>query len=265
MLNFQDLNFSEIRQQNRIEVAKSALGEQTVNRVLAFSSYLMGAQRKEIAETFNYSVPGLASMVQRIQQQGTNAFSHNQGPRTEHALMLAKPKALVSSKIKDSIEYNINANILNIKINNPLEMKISFNPEHSADKIFILKCQEAGIITIQQAANFLQKTSNQIQTMIRKLKQTGGIEAVQDQRQGQKQAYKFSDEAKSNLFYYFFEDLITHRSISSIRIHNKLSQDLKIGISDRMVRNYLENIGLSAIKPRLIELAKKKISVSQVI
>ncbi|HET56736.1 MAG TPA: hypothetical protein ENN33_16195 [Ignavibacteria bacterium] len=262
MLNFQDLNLSAIKQHNRIEVAKSALGEQTVNRILAFSSYLMGAPRKEIAEAFNYSVPGLASMVQRIQQEGTCAFSYNQGPRTQGVLKPVKPKAMVSSTIKDFIESNIDANILNIRINNPLEMKISFNPEHTADQIFILKCQEAGIITIQQAANFLQKTSNQIQTMIRKLKQTGGIEAVQDQRQGQKQAYKFSDEAKSNLFYYFFEDLITHRSISSIRIHDKLSQDLKIGISDRMVRNYLENIGLSAIKVRLIELAKKKISVS---
>lgn len=262
MLNFQDLNLSAIKQHNRIEVAKSALGEQTVNRILAFSSYLMGAPRKEIAEAFNYSVPGLASMVQRIQQEGTCAFSYNQGPRTQDVLKPVEPKTMVSSTIKDFIETNIDANILNIRINNPLEMKISFNPEHTADQIFILKCQEAGIITIQQAANFLQKTSNQIQTMIRKLKQTGGIEAVQDQRQGQKQAYKFSDEAKSNLFYYFFEDLITHRSISSIRIHDKLSQDFKIGISDRMVRNYLESIGLSAIKARLIELAKKKISVS---
>ena len=263
MLNFQDLNFSEIKQQHRIEAAKSALGEQTVNRVLAFSNYLMGASRKEIAKAFNYSVPGLASMVQRVQQQGTCAFSYNQGPRTEETSRRPiELKATVSSPMKDAIEFNIDTNTLNIKINNPLEMKICFNPEHTADQIFILKCHEAGIITIQQAANFLEKTSNQIQTMIRKLKQTGGVEAVQDHRQGQKQAYKFSEEAKSNLFYYFFEDLITHRSISSIRIHNKLSQDLKIGISDRMVRNYLENIGLTAIKPRLIELAKKKISVS---
>lgn len=258
MLNFQDLNLSQIKQQHRIEVAKAALGEQTVNRVLAFSSYLMGAPRKEIAEAFDYSVPGLASMVQRIHQQGTCAFSYHQGPRPEDKPRPIEPKAMVSSPIKGAIESNIDANMLNIKINNPLELKVAFNPEHTADQIFIVKCQQAGIITIQQAANFLQKTSNQIQTMIRKLKQTGGIEAVQDQRHGQKQAYKFSDEAKSNLFYYFFEDLITHRSISSIRIHNKLSQDLKVGISDRMIRNYLENIGLTAIKPRLIELAKKR-------
>lgn len=261
MLNFQDLNFSEIKQQNRIEAAKSALGEQTVTRILAFSSYLMGAPRNQIAEGFDYSIPGLASMVQRIQQQGTCAFSYKQGPRTEDKPRSKEPKAMPSSAIKDTIAADIDANILNLKINNPLELKISFNPEHTADQIFILKCQQAGIITIQQAANFLQKTSNQIQTMIRKLKQTGGIEAVQDQRHGQKQAYKFSEEAKSNLCYYFFEDLITHRSISSIRIHNKLSQDLKVEISDRMVRNYLENIGLSAIKPRLVELVKKKISV----
>ncbi len=261
MLNFQDLNFSEIKQQHRIEAAKSTLGEQTVNRILAFSNYLMGAPRNKIAETFNYSVPGLASMVQRIQQQGTRAFSYNQGPRTEDASRPIEPKAMTSSAIKNAIESNIDANNLNIKINNPLELKVAFNPNHTADQIFILKCQQAGILTIQQAANCLHKTSNQIQTMIHKLKQTGGVEAVQDQRQGQKQTYKFSDEAKSNLFYYFFEDLITHRSISSIRIHNKLTQDLKIAISDRMIRNYLENIGLSAIKPRLIELAKKKISV----
>lgn len=262
MSNFQDLNFSEIKQQCRIEAAKSALGEQTVNRILAFSNYLMGAPRNQIAEAFNYSVPGLASMVQRIQQHGTAAFSYNQGPRTDNKPRLIEPQAMASATSKAAIESNIEANILNIKINNPLELKISFNPEHTADQIFIVKCQQAGIITIQQAADFLQKTSNQIQTMIRKLKQTGGVEAVQDQRHGQQQTYKFSDEAKSNLFYYFFEDLIIHRSISSIRIHNKLSQHLKIAISDRMIRSYLENIGLSAIKPRLIELAKKKISVS---
>jgi len=263
MLNFQDFNLSEIKRQNRIEVAKSALGEQTVNRVLAFSSYLMGAPRKEIAETFNYSVPGLASLVQRIQQEGTRAFSYQQGPRTEEFSRPSEPQLLVATAaIKGVIESNIEAHILNIKINKPLELKLSINPEQTADQIFILKCQHAGIITIQQAANFLQKTSNQIQTMIRKLKQTGGIEAVQDQRQGQKQAYKFSDEAKSNLVYYFVEDLITHRSISSIRIHNKLRQDLTVEISDRMVRHYLEHLGLSAIKPRLIELVKKKISAS---
>jgi transposase len=259
MLNFQNLNISEIKQQKRIEAAENALGEQTIRRMLAFSSYLMGFQRQDIAENFNYTIPGLASMIKRIQNEGTVAFSKSQGPKKDNIPFLEQPRAIVTPKTTNSIEATVKRELLTIKVNNPITLDIPFHVEHAADQLFIIKCYEAGMFTIQQTGKILQKTSNQIQTMKKKLKQTGGLAAVQDQRQGQQRAYKFPAEAQSELFYCLVEDLIVHRSISSIRIHDKLTKNLGFSISDRMVRNYLESFGLSSIRADLIKLAKKKI------
>jgi hypothetical protein len=90
------------------------------------------------------------------------------------------------------------------------------------------------------------------------LETTGSVEAVSDLRQGQQQAYKFTEEAQSELLYHVFEDLVEFKSISSIRIHDKIQKALKVEVSDRTIRNYLDDLGLPGVKERLIDLAKKR-------
>jgi transposase len=252
--NFQQFNISEIKQQTRISTAEAALGKRTVERLLAFSSYLFGFSRQDVAKTFNYTVPGLASMIQRVYQHGPESFTQVQGQKQKSFQKDIK----VESELKNAIETKVIENVMNIKVNLPTTLAIPFDPSNPSDQLFVLKCQQAGIFSIPQASDLLDKTSNQIQNMKRKLTRTGGVEAVLDQRQGQKKTYKFSPEAQSELLYYVVEDLVEHHSISSIRIHEKLTSSLKLEISDRMVRNHLEKLGLSRIKANLIELAKKK-------
>jgi transposase/competence protein ComGC len=262
ILDFQQFSISEVKQQSRLAAAEAALGKRTIERLLAFSSYLLGGSRQDIAQTFHYSIPGLTSMVQRVYQQGPEAFTQVQGPRQKSLKKLITPEAIISTKPKDAIETEIIDNMLKIKVNIPTTLEIPFDPEQPIDQLFILKCQNAGLFSIQQAADLLKNTPNQIQHKKRKLEKMGGVEAVLDLRQGQQNAYKFSDEAQSALIYHLVEDLIEHRSISSIRIHDKLSKALKLEVSDRTVRNHLENLGLSRIKANLIEFIKKKIPSS---
>lgn len=264
ILNFQELAASEVKAQSRLAAAEEALGKRTVERILAFSSYLFGFAREDIAQAFNYSVPGLMSMVQRVYEEGSQAFMHTQGPRPVSLPSTAQPEPVSLTRPAEAIEVAVRDQVLNLKLNTPMTLQIPFDPTRPADQIFVLKCQSAGLLRVQQAADFLSKTPNQIQHMRRKLEETGGVEAVLDLRQGQQQAYKFTEQAQSELLYYLFEDLVEFRSISSVRIHDKIQHNLKLEVSDRTIRNYLDELGLPAVKERLIDLAKKKISPSPV-
>jgi len=265
ILNFQDLNLSETKSNSRLAAAESALGKRTVERILAFSCYLSGAPRQDIAPAFNYTVPGMNSFVRRLYEQGPEAFSQTQGPRRPSEASTSEPNPETSGPTKSAeiVEAEIDNHVMNLKINAPTTLRIPFDPIRATDQIFALKCQNAGLLTLQQAANFLNKTPNQIQHMRRKMKETGGVEAVLDQRLGQQKSYKFTEKAQSELLYALFEDLVESRSISSIRLHDKIEKRLSLGISDRTIRTYLDGLGLPHVKARLIELVKKKIPHSR--
>lgn len=261
ILNFQELTASEVKSRSRIAAAEEALGKREVERMLAFSSYLLGFSRQDIAPAFNYTVPGLRSMIQRVFEEGPQAFVQTQGPRPV-SLPSPAPRQFVASTKSvphGGIEAEVRDQALRLKLNAPMTLEMPFDPARPADQVFILKCQSAGLLRVQQAAEFLNKTPNQIQHMRRKLEETGSVEAVSDLRQGQQQAYKFTEEAQSELLYHVFEDLIEFRSISSIRIQDKIQKALNLEVSDRTIRNYLDELGLPRVKERLIDLAKKKI------
>jgi transposase len=264
ILNFQELATSEVKAQSRLAAAEEALGKRAVERMLAFSSYLLGFSREDIAQAFNYTVPGLMSMVQRVYEEGPLAFLQTQGPRPVSSPSTVQRQPAALAKPAEAIEVEVRDQVMSLKLNVPMTLQIPFDPTRPADQIFVLKCQSAGWFRVQQAAEFLDKTPNQIQHMRRKLEATGSIEAVLDLRQGQQQAYKFTEEARSELLYYLFEDLVEFRSISSIRIHDKIQKTLKVEVTDRTIRNYLDELGLPGVKERLIELAKKKIPPARV-
>lgn len=265
ILNFQELPASEVKSRSRVAAAEEALGKREVERMLAFSSYLFGLSRQDVAQAFHYTVPGLMSMIQRVFEQGSQAFMQTQGPRPVASPSTAPRESVAPTKSvpQGGIEAAVRDQVMSLKLNAPMTLEIPFDPTRPADQIFILKCQSAGLLRVQQVATFLNKTPNQIQHMRRKLEETGSVEAVSDLRQGQQQAYKFTEEAQSELLYHVFEDLVEFRSISSIRIHNKMQKTLKLEVSDRTIRNYLDELGLPRVKERLIDLAKKKIPSSQ--
>lgn len=260
ILNFQELLASEVKSRSRIAAAEEALGKREVERVLAFSSYLFGFSRQDVAQAFNYTVPGLMSMIQRVFDEGPHAFMRTQGRRPVSSPGTAPRESVAPTK---SIEAEVRDQVMSLKLNAPMTLEIPFDSTRPADQIFILKCQSAGLLRVQQVADFLNKTPNQIQHMRRKLEETGNVEAVSDLRQGQQQAYKFTEKAQSELLYHVFEDLLEFKSISSIRIHDKMQKAIKLEVSDRTIRNYLDELGLPRVKERLIDLAKKKIPSSQ--
>jgi len=262
ILNFQELAASEVKSRARIAAAEEALGKREVERMLAFSSYLLGFSRQDIAQAFNYTVPGLSSMIQRVFEEGPQAFIQTQGPRPVSSPSMAQRESGSPTKTAEAIEVEIRDQVMSLKLNAPMTLQIPFDPTRPADQIFVLKCQSAGWLRVQQAADFLNKTPNQIQHMRRKLEETGSVEAVVDLRQGQQRAYKFTEEAQSELLYHLFEDLVEFRSISSIRIHDKLQKALKLEVGDRTIRNYLDDLGLPRVKERLLDLVKKKIPSS---
>lgn len=263
ILNFHELTASEVKSRSRIAAAEETLGKREVERMLAFSSYLFGFSRQDVAHAFNYTVPGLMSMIQRVFEEGPQAFMQTQGPRPVSSPGTTPRESVAPTKSVEAIETEVRDQIMSLKLNAPMTLEIPFDPTRPADQIFILKCQSAGLLRVQQVADFLNKTPNQIQHMRRKLEATGSVEAVSDLRQGQQQAYKFTEEAQSELLYHVFEDLVEFKSISSIRIHDKIQKALKLEVSDRTIRNYLDDLGLPRVKERLIDLAKKKIPASQ--
>ena len=170
ILNFQELTASAVKSQSRIAAAEEALGKREVERMLAFSSYLFGFSRQDVAPAFNYTVPGLMSMIQRVFEEGPQAFMQTQGPRPASSPSTAPRESAAPTKSapQGGIEAEVRDQVMSFKLNAPMTLEIPFDPARPADRIFILTCQRAGLLRVQQVADFLNKTPNQIQHMRRK-------------------------------------------------------------------------------------------------
>ena len=69
-----ELTFSKTHSENRLKKAYSLLGENLINKIIGFTFFLLGANRKQIAEKINIPIGTFLSFLTRINNIGISAF-----------------------------------------------------------------------------------------------------------------------------------------------------------------------------------------------
>jgi len=180
--NFQ----SQHKGQKRIDHAIDSLGEDVVNRLLAFSLYLFGFPYEYISNNSGFSKAGLKTLAQQINNNGIDRFKDNRRKSEYNDLISSENKRTdftivkYSKQDKDYMSFEIDGNI-KIKIKQKDILGI---------KVLTLLLMEAGLLKQKEVANILDCQRLTVRNNFLKF-QTSGTKGLIDNRSGQTKNYKF--------------------------------------------------------------------------
>ena len=246
-----DIDFSTTHSEKRMKNASEFLGENTLKRLLAFTLFLLGANREEIARRLSIPLGTLFSLLNRIAQQGLPAiedrrqkYSHFLPPSTAE-----KPKIeIVTSDTGITLDFGVKEQVVRLPAQNSLQAKI-----------FLLTLAQNGLLPRTEVAKVLGYSATHIERLTNQL-HTGDVYALLDKRGGQKQEYRVTVEVKAELIQQFAADVITRGTTSGRVISDELQERCNMTIPARTVRHHMANLGLTRIKhslPELVAIVKK--------
>lgn len=249
MLNYQNIHFSEILSQNRINIAYNTFGQTIIKRVLCFAFFLLGASRSSIAEYLNIPVDTVKSFLKRIFKKGLNALED--GRHKSSSFLPIRQESVFKTSLsvqEDLIVIDINNKKIQIPRKNIFQ-----------SRVVLLTLLNNKLLTTGEVSEALDFSTSHIQKLNKNL-QEGDVYFLLDNRRGQQQEYRFSPEVKSELIQQFVFDIVTEGTTSGERLGFELKERCNFHLSARSIRYHINKLGLNRLKkslPVLIESFKK--------
>lgn len=249
MINCQNIKFSETLSHNRISSANKIFGEKVIKRILAFSLFLLGINRKDISEILNISLNTIKSNIKALHSDGITALEDR---RQKKSTFLPVKKDDTSISIVTNNENFIIKFGPNIKIQIPLKNILQL-------KTFIVTMLNNSLIKTKDAAEILNLSTVHTNNLAKKI-ESSDIDCLIDKRKGQTQEYLFKPEIKAELIQQYTLACICNQKTSGKSISHQLKERCELDLSERTIRYHIAKLGLSNIKktlPQLIEDLKK--------
>lgn len=242
ILDCQSFNFSTQLSHQRIFFANKVLGTNVTQRILSYSLYLQGVSKTSISESLNIPPDTTKSLIKRIHSDGITAFGDRRNKVKPFTTKKAEQKSSNTIFVEDDL----------VKINIGGQGKPIIVPAKNVLqlKTVLITLAGAGIVSNQEVSNILRYSPNHIQYLIKKI-QDEDVHALLDKRQGQKQCYRFTQDIKSELILQFILDVSNDKKVSGVSLSNSLKERVKLDLSPRSIRNYIEKLGLSKIKKQI--------------
>lgn len=256
-MNGERLSFSKVLSDQRIRQAEAVLGKRTVQRLLAYALFLLGVNRSELASFVDMPPGSVRSLVLAVNNRGLKGFE-DQRTKTS-SFKPPAPKQIGLTLATDSSFLKVDFHLGN------LVLRI---PESNADqkRVVLLSLANSGLLHRRQVADALGLSLDRIAKLARKLEQQD-VKAILDQRQGQRQDYRFSPEIKAELIQQFVIEAVAERPTGGQQLAKGLQKRCQITLSARSILSHLSRLGLPSIKDSLIEhvagLKKKSLSSSE--
>lgn len=250
MINCQNIKFSESLSHSRISSANKILGEKVIKRILAFSLFLLGVNRKNISEIIEIPLNTIKSNIKTLYSDGISAFEDR---RQKKSTLLPVKKDDTSISMDVDNENFIIKFGPNIKINIPLKNTLLL-------KTFILTMLNNGLIKTKNAAEILNLSTVHANNLAKKI-EAADIDSLIDKRKGQTQEYIFKPEIKAELIQQYVLACISKQKTSGQSISHQLKERCELDLSERTTRYHIAKLGLSYIKktlPQLVKDLKKK-------
>lgn len=251
LIHCQNVNFSIRLSENRIDQAQKAFGPPVVQRILCFALYLLGVNRKAVAQLLSIPLETAKSIIKAVNRDGIGALEDRRR-RFSTFLPRVQPEPMLITLREEEecivIDLGGSGRCLKLSRQDPLQLKI-----------VLLSMFNNGLLSNQEVAEALKLTSSHTATLARRLREKGARSLV-DRRQGQKQEYRVPAPVKAELVQQFAVDIITSGKTSGSKISTELKERCNISVPARTVRHHLAQMGLREIKqslPQLVAGVKK--------
>ncbi|MCI0514402.1 hypothetical protein L0128_14390 [candidate division KSB1 bacterium] len=249
-MNCQDLPFSPVIAQKRLENGIKIFGEKVIQRILGYALFLLGVNRHAIAKLLSVPVNTIKSNIRALAAVGIPAFEDR---RQKSVSPLSTPPYLTSTlEMNTDDKTFILTKGADFKIQIPLKNKLQL-------RTFVLTLLDNGLIQTRAAATVLQLSTVQTQNLAHQL-QIADVEGLRDHRQGQAEDYVFTPEVKAELIQQFTVACISHQKTSSSALAQQLKERCQLDLSARSIRYHLNKLGLVRLKkslPQLLQTLKK--------
>jgi len=254
LIDCQNLNSSTRLSENRIDQAQKAFGPPVVQRILCFALYLLGVNRKAIAQLLSIPMETAKSIIKAVNRDGLGALEDR---RRRFSTFLPKvqpelpPLTLREEGDHVVVNLGVSGRYLKLSRQDPLQLKT-----------ILLSLFNNGLLSNREVAEAIKLTPSHTATLARRLSEEGARSLV-DRRQGQKQEYRVPAPVKAELVQQFAVDIITSGQTSGRKISTELKERCNISVSARTVRHHLAQMGLREIKqslPQLLAAVKKNSS-----
>jgi len=251
LIDCQNLVYSTRLAENRMAQALMSFGSGVLQRLLCYSLYLLGVNRKTIGQVLNIPSETAKSIIKTINRDGLAAFEDRRRQFSAfipQASSNPQPITLREEEGHLLVDFGMSGRVLRLNREDPLQMKT-----------ILLTMLNSGLLKKRQVAEAIKVTPSHTATLARRLDEQGALSVV-DQRQGQKQDYRVPRQVKAELIQQFALDVIASGRTSGSAISAELKERCNIIIPARTVRHHLARMGLRKIKgslPQLMSAVKK--------
>jgi len=237
---------SQHKAQKRIDQAIDSLGEDVVNRLLAFSLYLFGFPYEYISKNAGFSKAGLKTLVQQINTNGIDRFKDRRRKNENNDLVSSENTETDSTVIRYSKQ---DKDYLKLEIEGNIKIKVQQN-DILGIKILTLLLMEAGLLKQKEVANILDCQRLTVRNNFLKF-QTSGAKGLIDNRSGQTKNYKFDMRVIFEIIKKFiscaFDMIIPSKTI----INKHLNEIFPQNFSERATALHIKELGLTDHKKEL--------------
>lgn len=252
MLDCRDLpQLSYERSKKRLERATGVLGAKVVTRLLAFSLYLLGANREALAGCLEMPLETLKSLVKRGFSDGLAALEDRRGSST--LLPCQSPVAKLEAKVL------LEPETLVIEFDEGTRMEVPLRNRIQCRTV-LLTMAASKLLSSDEVGDGLGLSAERVRKLKAKLAQRDVVEALVDQRKGQQRDYRLTPEVKAELIQQYVVNLQTDGLTSSEKLRDDLSNRCNIEIASRTIRLHVARLGLPLIRdslPQLLAEVKK--------
>lgn len=252
MLNYENNpQFSLWHSKKRMEKANSIFGSSIVAGILAFSLYLMGANRKALAQFLKMPLDTLKSFIKRAYEHGLPAFEDRRCKSSDFLppvfKPLSKPKLIVKP---DKLVVGLHDGHQKIEI---------LRRNRFQCRTVLLTLLANGLLMQEEVAQALDLSNDRTRKLKVKLMKHD-VDALIDKRKGQQQDYRVTSEIKAELIQQHVLNLTTGASTSSEQLSSDLQKRCQIHLASRTIRLHMAKLGLYRIQkslPHLLHGLKK--------
>ena len=242
-MNCNTLSFSQKLSDQRINQAKTILGRKIVRKLLAYALFLLGVSRSEISSFLKIPSGSIRSLVHAINSRGLAGLEDQRTKASSFKPPFAK-QITPTLKVQDSwLKVNFEPSNLVLRI-----------PESNPDqkRIVLLSLLNSRLLDRNEIADALHLSIDRTGKLARKLEQED-VKGILDQRQGQRQDYRFTPETKAELIKQFVIEAAAQRPTGGHQLAKKLEERCQLTLSARSILAHLSKLGLASIRDSLSE------------
>lgn len=247
------INFFPQKSKQRVEKAREVFDSKVLDRILAFSLYMFGAKRGQVAQLMGMPEESLKTTTRVVLRDGFRAFVDRRRadlpstPKTSRA-----GSQIFVRQEGEWIIVDFASNFGSLKILAAHKIQV---------RTVLLSLLNSGLLAVQETASVLGISAAHCRELANKLGCVDVWESLIDKRQGQTQDYRVGPTQKAEIIRQFAARSISGLSTVSEVLTAMVNEQTQVDLSPRTVRLHVKNLGLKSIQktlPELVSELKKK-------